>query len=130
MLHRVQKEVLAILFLMLVIYPVFKTYRMYKEPIQKVLKSTGFISKGILDEIMQDTVGVEKNMVQDTFKFNLNEVSWEALTLIPGIGEYTAKKIVTYRLKNGRFRQVEDLLKIKGIGRKTIERLKPYVYVH
>ena len=130
MLHRVQKEVLAILFLMLVIYPVFKTYRMYKEPIQKVLKGTGFISKGILDEIMQDTVGIERNMVQDTFKFNLNEVSWEALTLIPGIGEYTAKKIVTYRLKNGRFRQVEDLLKIKGIGRKTIERLKPYVYVH
>jgi len=103
---------------------------MYKEPIQKVLKGTGFISKGILDEIMQDTVGIERNMVQDTFKFNLNEVSWEALTLIPGIGEYTAKKIVTYRLKNGRFRQVEDLLKIKGIGRKTIERLKPYVYVH
>ena len=128
MLYRIQKEVLVFLFIVIVAYPAYRTYRLYKGHVEKAMQSTEAISKGLLNKFMEDTL-YEKKEPQDTFKFNLNEVSWEALTLIPGIGENTAKKIIMYRLKNGKFYRVEDVLKVKGIGRKTYEKLKPYVYV-
>lgn len=40
---------------------------------------------------------------------------------LKGIGASRAEAIVAYRLSNGPFRQVEDLLKVKGVGEKTLE---------
>jgi competence protein ComEA len=38
-----------------------------------------------------------------------------------------AKRIITWRNAHGPFRTIDDLLKIKGIGKKTLSRLKPYI---
>ncbi len=127
MLERFQKEILVLFFVLFTIYPGYKVYSRYRQSISNIVKKTGAISSNLAKTVEGDTVS--KKEKQDTFRFNLNEVSWEALTLIPGIGEHTARKIVTYRLKNGKFRRVEDLLKIKGIGPSTLKKLKPYVYV-
>ncbi|GEM_PF-4021687 len=129
MLYRVQKEVLVLFFLILIAYPSYRAYRIYREQVKRAVQSTEAISKGIISGFLKDTVASGENEPRDTFRFNLNEVSWEALTLIPGIGENTAKKIITYRFRNGKFRSVEDIMRIKGIGKKTYEKLKPYVYV-
>ncbi|HEC28871.1 MAG TPA: helix-hairpin-helix domain-containing protein [Gammaproteobacteria bacterium] len=40
---------------------------------------------------------------------------------LKGIGKKKAKAIVVYRKKNGLFKSMDDLLKVKGIGRKTLE---------
>ena len=128
MLYRIQEEVLVFFFIVIVAYPAYRTYKLYRQHVGKAVESTQTLSRGLLRKIMEDTL--QKNdAAQDTFRFNLNEASWEALTLIPGIGEGTARKIVLYRLKHGKFKRLEDIMKIKGIGRKTYERLKPYVYV-
>ncbi len=126
-MKRFQKEVLVLLFIILTFYPAYRFYSRYRQSFTRAIKKTGEISSSIARNLAMDTVS--HNGLQDTFRFNLNEVSWEALTLIPGIGEHTARKIVTYRLKNGKFRKVEDVLKIKGIGPSTLKKLKPYVYV-
>ena len=127
MLKNFQKEVLVVLFVIITFYPTFKLYMANRNKIEKVLKSTRKISTTIVESLEEDSIS--QTTIKDTFRFNLNEVSWEALTLIPGIGEHTAKKIVMYRLKNGKFKRVEDILKIKGIGPETFKKIKPYVYV-
>ena len=65
----------------------------------------------------------------DLYRFDLNRASEEELQKLPRVGPVMARRIVQYRQKIGQFRSVEQLLEVKGIGRKTLERLRPYVYV-
>jgi len=60
---------------------------------------------------------------------DVNRASLEELILVPGIGEKTARNIIAARNRSGGFRRLEDLMKIKGIKRKRLARLKPYLYV-
>lgn len=62
-------------------------------------------------------------------KLDLNRATAEQLDGLPGIGETKAKAIVEYRKTNGPFRKAEDLMKVKGIGTKTYEKLKDLITV-
>jgi competence protein ComEA len=58
----------------------------------------------------------------------LNTANVDDLRRLPGIGEKRAGAILSLRARlGGRFRAVEDLLKVKGIGRATLRRLRPLV---
>jgi len=58
----------------------------------------------------------------------LNTANADDLRRLPGIGEKRANAIVALRTRlGGRFRAVDDLLKVKGIGRATLKRLRPLV---
>ena len=59
-------------------------------------------------------------------KLNVNEATAEQWTLLPGIGPSTAAKVVSYQKSHG-FKQVAHVMRVKGIGRKTFERIKPYL---
>lgn len=60
---------------------------------------------------------------------NLNTATVEELQKLPGIGPTTAKAIVRFREKSGPFRCVEDLLAIRGITKKKLEKIRPRVTV-
>ena len=60
---------------------------------------------------------------------NINTASEKELQKLPRIGPAKAKLILEYRNKNGKFKNVEELLNIKGIGKKTLEKLEPYIFV-
>ena len=60
-------------------------------------------------------------------KININEADIETLGELPGIGPKKAKTIYDYREQNGKFTSLIDLTNIKGIGKKTLAKLLPYL---
>jgi competence protein ComEA len=59
---------------------------------------------------------------------NLNDASSEELERLPGIGPAKARLIVDHRHAHP-FRKVDELTKVKGIGRKTFGKLRPYITI-
>ncbi|MBU1998062.1 MAG: helix-hairpin-helix domain-containing protein [Candidatus Omnitrophota bacterium] len=57
-------------------------------------------------------------------KFNLNQAGKDELCEVPGIGEKLAERIISYRRENGSFKDIEQLMNIKGITRFRFDRLK------
>ncbi|GGE27656.1 helix-hairpin-helix domain-containing protein [Streptococcus himalayensis] len=62
-------------------------------------------------------------------KVNLNTADLATLQTISGIGQKRAQDILDYRESNGKFKSVEELKNVSGIGAKTLEKLKAYVTV-
>jgi competence protein ComEA len=60
-------------------------------------------------------------------KLDLNAASAEELDALPGIGPAKAQAIIEDRQANGPYESVEQLTRVKGIGAKLLEKLKPHV---
>ncbi len=61
---------------------------------------------------------------------NINTADAETISAeLKGIGLSKAKAIVAYRTKHGPFRTVDDLSLVKGIGEKTVEKLRSEIQV-
>ena len=54
-------------------------------------------------------------------KVNINTATVEELKTLKGVGEKKAEAIIEYRKKNGSFQTKEDLMKVRGIGKKLFE---------
>ena len=64
---------------------------------------------------------------QLTGKLNLNTANEEQLQLLPTVGPAKAERIVAWRAKNGGFKRVADLRRVKGFGYKTFKKLEPFL---
>jgi competence ComEA-like helix-hairpin-helix protein len=60
---------------------------------------------------------------------DLNAANVKELEELPGIGPTTAKAIIDFRTKSGRFRRVNDLLVIRGISEAKLAKIRPYVTI-
>jgi len=60
----------------------------------------------------------------DTSIVNINSANLTQLETLKGIGSKKAQAIIDYRAKNGRFKSVDDLANVKGIGKKTVDNLR------
>lgn len=58
---------------------------------------------------------------------NINTASVEELQTLSGIGPQMAKRIIQYREEHGNFTSVDALMEVKGLGEKTLEKLKPFI---
>jgi len=62
-------------------------------------------------------------------KININTATVSELQTLPRIGEQVARRIVEFREKNGAFKKIEELMKVKGIGEKTFQELKERITI-
>jgi competence protein ComEA len=63
------------------------------------------------------------------YRIDVNTATWVEFVQLDGIGEALAERIIADREANGPFRSVEDLRRVKGIGPKTIARIRKYLTV-
>ena len=87
--------------------------------------------KNLYDSLLalNDNKPDKKQDFKLNIKVNINTAFAADLMMLPGIGEVTAERIIDFREKNNGFIKPEDLLKVKGIGEKKYEKLKPYITV-
>jgi competence protein ComEA len=65
--------------------------------------------------------------LQAVFLVNINEAAPAELTQLPGIGKELARRIVVSREREGRFLEERDLLRVNGMGARTLERIHPFL---
>ena len=58
---------------------------------------------------------------------DINKAEWPEIAELPDIGETLAQRIVDSRQTQGAFRDHDDLRRVRGIGPRTLEKLKPYL---
>lgn len=63
------------------------------------------------------------------YRIDINAANWVEWSQLEGIGETLARRIVADRDARGPFQRVEDLDRVKGIGPKTLEKLRPQLLV-
>ena len=59
----------------------------------------------------------------------LNKAPIDGLTLLPGIGQIIAERIINRRNLTGSFKSVDELLKVKGIGKIKLNKIRPYIII-
>lgn len=60
-------------------------------------------------------------------RVDLNRAGASELDALPGIGPVLAARILEQRRRNGPFRRLEDLLAVRGVGPRLLERLRPHL---
>ena len=67
----------------------------------------------------------------DTYlRLDINVATLDQLMTLPGIGPARATAVVEWRKVNGAFKSVDQLVSVKGIGQKTLERIRSYICVN
>lgn len=72
------------------------------------------------------------NKSESAFKIsnvNINTATQTELETLPGIGPSLALKIINYRKENGKFKSIEELKNVSGIGDNKYDEIKKYIYV-
>lgn len=96
---------------------------------------TSFSALGSLDSTrkLQSTAASSRarSAGSDTLSgpIDLNRAGREELMKLPGVGPSIADRIIDYRTTNGSIRSVDDLRRVKGIGRKKFDKIRPFVKV-
>ncbi|KJJ83980.1 hypothetical protein OMAG_002152 [Candidatus Omnitrophus magneticus] len=120
-LNKYEKLIFLILLAHLLIASLFFYLRVYHPRQELVLVKNSFHENISIAEI--------KKQLDEKRKVSINKASVEELKNIPYIGETLADEIYSYIQTNGPIIQTDDLLKVKGIGAKKIEKIKNYIKI-
>lgn len=85
--------------------------------------------------IMDGTLNTNDIVIHRNDSINPNTAQWPSLSRLPGIGQAKAKAIVQYRdiaIKSNPsgqpvFKSADDLIAVKGVGKKTVSDIRPYL---
>ena len=71
----------------------------------------------------------KNNNPKKTGKININTATQEELETLPGIGPTTSLKIINYRNENGKFKSIEDIKEVSGIGENKFNTIKDMISI-
>jgi comEA protein len=99
----------------------------------RVSQITGQLSRQIIAALAifilaGAAISAQKKQPPET-PIDLNVANIKELEQLPGVGPTTAKAIIDFRTKSGRFHRVEDLLVIRGISEAKLKKMRPYITV-
>ncbi|MEZ0536146.1 helix-hairpin-helix domain-containing protein [Caldicellulosiruptoraceae bacterium PP1] len=95
---------------------------------QKLVDEQKIYVPKINEKIDENNVIVDNNIENDNGKININTASKSDFEKLPGIGPAIAQKIIDYREKVGRFKSIDDIKNVSGIGEKKYDAIKDYIY--
>ena len=87
------------------------------------VETQGYISQEIGENIIVEDIKTSSNLV------NINTATQAELETLTGIGSSTALKIINYRKENGKFKTIEDIKNVSGIGDTKFEAIKNEICV-
>jgi len=75
-----------------------------------------------------DPVLLERSdLFRNSYRIDINTASWAEWIQLDDIGPSTASRIVADRKVNGPFRSIDDLMRVPGIGKATLEKVRPFL---
>ena len=120
---------ISIIFIKWIVYsenlPVDSTA--FKDEVSTVKKQNIIALTDSLTNSNTDSLHKKKPTIKLTVKekvVNINTANIEKLCTLKGIGKTIAARIISYRTQNGNFKNCDDLMKVKGIGKKRYHQIK------
>jgi len=123
---RKEQAVLIFLVVSLILGSALRIFQEHWIPLPEADESLLLDNEGdtAADSLYEQWEGIKEQQAVRVF---INRAEAKELERLPGIGPVMAQRIVDFRSQNGRFGRMEDLMKVKGIGKKTLEKLKPFI---
>ncbi|MBN1542419.1 helix-hairpin-helix domain-containing protein [candidate division KSB1 bacterium] len=91
---------------------------------------TVFRQQAVAEEFPAESIAHQPVQKTDLiFRVNINTASVRQLQTLVKIGPALAQRIVDYRKENGSFKTIEDIQNVRGIGRKTFDKIKDHITV-
>lgn len=100
-----------------------------EEEITEISNSKVVSKQEVLDFNTAKFKNISNKILSAEKSIDLNRATKSELMNLPGIGEKTAEAIIVMREKIGKFRKLEELKKVKGIGDKKFEKIIKYIYI-
>lgn len=97
-------------------------------PSKEEKESTIIVESNTDSEIVKQNNGIKSDNNKKT-KININTATKADLETLPGIGESTALKIIEYRKEKGKFKLIEDIKQVNGIGENKFNKIKELITV-
>ena len=83
----------------------------------------------VCEEVKNDSCYKEDKETETTSKININTATINELIKLNGIGESKAKLIIEYRTKNGKFKDIKEIMNIKGISETLFSKIKENITI-
>ena len=103
-----------------------KIYIPTKEEVEKQRENT---NDSVSKDTNLDIYNNSSNTRKKNNKVNINTATKEELDTLPGIGESTANKIISYREEKGNFKSIEEIKEVSGIGDSKYEQIKNLIEI-
>ena len=90
------------------------------------------IEEATTDRSILADSNAEESIAEDdtaTSNVNINAASKQELMTLPGIGEVLSDRIIAYRTDVGLFRSIDELRKVKGLSKRKLEQLAPFITI-